>query len=452
MMKHLLRPLDYKIITIISIICITVQTKFCFAAPPDAPVALPNGLQIILRERHEKPLVALDIWLRAGSRDEQPGEEGCAHFLEHTLFKGTATRKSGELDFAMESLGGIFTAATGPDYAHFGATIPPASLEPALTLLSELVRTAELPEAEIQRERGPILDELAIHSADLQTQAIERAYELAYDKSPYRRSPGGTSAAIKARTRDELRAFYQRNYTPERAIFVLTGDFDSDAAKAAITKTFGDWKSAGLKPESQNALIAESDLTEPRISVAPTTTENKGKIVIGFRVPPASDSAATRALLLLETLLGSAEGGGKLAVPALAGTKATARYTPRFDGSLFLITADVPPAADSAAIETAIQEVLKRLQTTLPAPAALQSARQQVLAQTRTDSETLAGLARALGYAALVHSDRPEDLPRVLPLVKPLDIARTAQRFFDWDHRIEIRLLPASTAAKEAAK
>ena len=407
---------------------------------------MPNGLQIILRERHDKPLVALDLWLHAGSRDERAGEEGCAHFLEHTLFKGTATRKSGELDFEMESLGGIFTAATGPDYAHFGATIPPAALEPALGLLSELVRDAALPEADIQRERGPILDELALRDADLQTQAIERAYALAYDKSPYRNPPGGTPAAIRARTRDDLTAFYQRNYAPERALVVVAGDFDSDAAKAAIVKTFGDWKRSEPKPDTP---IAEPDLTEPRIANA-ISPRAEGKIVIGFRVPPAADSDATRALLLLESLLGSADGGGKLAISTLAGTKATARYTPRLEGGLFLITADIAPAADPAAIEAAIKIVLSGLTTALPTPAPLQAARQQILAQNRADGETVAGLARGLGYAALVHADRPDDLPRQLPLVRPADMVKAAKRHLDWERRIEIRLLPAPVSAPAA--
>ena len=425
--------------------------QYAGAAPPDVPLILPNGLRLILRERREKPLVALDMWVRAGSRDEKSGEEGCAHFLEHTLFKGTATRKSNELDFAMESLGGIFTAATGPDYAHFGATIPAASLEPALGLLSELIRNADLPDAEIQRERGPIQEELALRGADAQAQTLESAYALAFTTHPYRRSPGGTPAAIRARTRDELLAFYKQNYTPERAALVLTGDFDSEAAKTLITKTFGDWKRGEASAETKDAPNREPDLTEPRVSNA-LSSEQEGKIVIAFRVPPASDSGNARALLLIDALLGSSENGGLLAVPALAGTKAEARYTPRLDGSLFSITADIPPSANPAAIEAAIETVLRRLQTSPPTPAALQSARQQILARTRNDGETLAGLARSLGYAALVHADSPETLSRVLPLVKAQDIPKTALRYFDWNRRVEIRFLPAPTSAPTATK
>ena len=422
--------------------------RYAAAAPIDVPITLPNGLQIILRERHEKPLIAMAMWMRAGSREEKPGEEGCAHFLEHTLFKGTVTRKSNELDFAMESLGGIFTAATGPDYAYFGTTIPAASLEPALNLLSELIRNADLPDVEIRRERGPILEELALRSADFQAQILESVYALAYTTHPYRRSPGGTPAAIQARTRNELLSFYKRNYTPERVTLVLAGDFDTEATKGLITKTFSDWKRAGSYLEPKDALNVEPELTEPRISNV-LSSASEGKIVIAFRVPPASNSGSTRALLLLDSLLGSSANSGLFAVPILAETKTEARYSPRLDGSLFLITADIPPAANPAVIEAAIEQILRRLQTALPAPAALQSARQQILARTRSEAETLAGLARSLGYSAVVHADSTEILPRVLPQVKAQDVRKTALRYLNWNQRIEIRFLPAPTTAKE---
>src|SRR5262245_38508504 len=87
-----------------------------------APFTLPNGLRVVMRERHTSPLVAIDLWVRAGAREEGETETGSAHFLEHTLFKGTASRGVGESDIAIENLGATLNAATGPDYAHFHTT------------------------------------------------------------------------------------------------------------------------------------------------------------------------------------------------------------------------------------------------------------------------------------------------------------------------------------------
>src|SRR5206468_8193969 len=77
----------------------------------DSPLAgaklftLDNGLRVLVREQHDAPLVAIDLWIRAGSSYEQPDENGAAHFLEHVIFKGTSTRKKGEIDAAFEDVG-----------------------------------------------------------------------------------------------------------------------------------------------------------------------------------------------------------------------------------------------------------------------------------------------------------------------------------------------------------
>src|SRR5579871_6410840 len=136
------------------------------ADPPPAAWTLPNGLRVVTRERHSTSLVAIDLWVRAGSREEAPNEIGSAHFLEHTLFKGTTTRGPGDVDIAIENLGGTLDAATGPDYAHFYTTIISTHLEEGLSILADVVRNATLPDAEVARERGVILDELAEHEAD----------------------------------------------------------------------------------------------------------------------------------------------------------------------------------------------------------------------------------------------------------------------------------------------
>src|SRR5689334_14877580 len=81
-------------------------------AEPPAPFTLPNGLRVVMRERHTSPLIAVDLWVRAGSREEGPGEGGSAHFLEHTLFKGTTSRRPGETDIAIENVGATLNAAT----------------------------------------------------------------------------------------------------------------------------------------------------------------------------------------------------------------------------------------------------------------------------------------------------------------------------------------------------
>ena len=408
-----------------------------FAADSE-PKTLPNGLRVIVRERHTLPLVAVDVWLRAGSREERPDETGCAHFLEHALFRGTENHAAGDIDFAVESLGGIISAATGPDYAHFSVTVPPDSLHAVLRLLADLVRHAALPEEAVSRERGPILDELAARSANLDERLVERCYAAAFDTHPYRTIPGGTEKDIAARSRDTLAAFYRRCYAPERCTLVLAGDVTAAQANLAAAAAFEDWKPSETK---EATIAAEPEITNSR-TAEETINGITGRIALAWRVPPANDAQNTAIAHILAACLGESDGYGRLTNDALHGTNAQVRYTPRRDSSLFLVTASVPPKASPAQIEDALHTAITKLLAAPISPAEWNAARQQVLAQMRYDGAANAGTARQWGYADITKGDTPEAFARRLPTVSPADGLRFARRYFDSNHSVTVRLLP----------
>jgi zinc protease len=235
----------------------------CRAAPPPAPFTLPNGLRIVLRERHAGPLVAIDLWVRAGAREEREQESGSAHFLEHTLFKGTTTRGPGETDIAIENLGATLSAATGPDYAHFYTTVAAVHLEEALAVLADIMQNATLPDAEIERERGVILDELAKRASDPINTLIDALYARAFTQHPYRHAPGGTPEAIRLRGRDTLAAFYRRAYAPERCVLALAGDLTPEQAETTGKRALGNWTSPRADTD-RDVTLSEPEQDGPR--------------------------------------------------------------------------------------------------------------------------------------------------------------------------------------------
>ncbi|HCO76116.1 MAG TPA: insulinase family protein, partial [Synechococcus sp. UBA8071] len=110
-----------------------------FSGPPLDHWTLPNGVRCVTADMPDAPLTCLDLWCRAGSASEQPGEEGMAHFLEHMVFKGSERLAAGAFDEAIEALGGSSNAATGFDDVHFHVLTPPDRAREALDLLLELV-------------------------------------------------------------------------------------------------------------------------------------------------------------------------------------------------------------------------------------------------------------------------------------------------------------------------
>jgi predicted Zn-dependent peptidase len=437
------------------------------SAPP-VPFTLPNGLRVVVRERHASPLVAIDLWVRAGAREERPDEIGSAHFLEHTLFKGTRTRGPGEADIEIENMGGSLNAATGPDAVHFMTTVTSDHLSSALMLLADVVRNATLPDAEVERERGVILDELAEHDADPSAHLLDLLYAAAFDAHPYRRSPGGTAGTIRARGRDTLAAFYHRTYAPERCVLALVGDLTPEQAHAEALRVFGDWN-PGAQAQNEDVTISrlpfnaegrefpgrrnetEPELTAPRHLRAYGATP-QSRVGIAFRAPAAADATLACAAQVTAVLLGAGGLGGRLAAVTDASSEAVARYTPRLDPSLFILTAVIPagsaaPTTDRfAATETALLSALNSLQTMPPTPAELAAARRVVLGRARFDRETDAGLARDIGYAEIVGGDTPELFQRRVQHLTVTDIEQFVQRYLDPARRVTVILLPAPTS------
>ena len=106
-----------------------------------------------MKEQHVTHLVTVDVWVKAGAGRETRKEAGAAHYMEHMLFKGTAKRKPGEIDAAIEDLGATLSAATNFDAAHYYTTVDSKFTEQALDVLSDALQNSALDPKELERER-----------------------------------------------------------------------------------------------------------------------------------------------------------------------------------------------------------------------------------------------------------------------------------------------------------
>ena len=446
------------------------------AAPP-ADFVLQNGLRIVVRERHETPLVAMDLWVRAGAREEAPGETGAAHFLEHTLFKGTTTRHAGEADMAIENLGATLSAATGPDYALYYTSVGAEHAGEALAVLADVVRNATLPAEEIERERQVIQTELAQRDSDPTAVLIDRLYQTIYRGHPYSRPPGGTAAAIRARTRDSLAAFYRRTYRPERCTLVLVGDLTAERAHEIAERAFGDWPSRNDEPSSTARpqdggqkfdpddsganKSANSSNSQP-VATGQQLTETAAAVRpmagVAFRAPAAAVGPASCAAQIVAAMLGQSDIGGRLAVARLSGCQARVSFVPRRDTSLFIVSSAAPPAlpgrlrnhdeldAAASAQKQILLAVLDGLFTAPPTAGELAAAKSALLGRTIFENETNAGLAASLGAAAITGGQTPEAWRAAIDRVTVQDVRQFIAQWVDPSRRVALVLLPGAGA------
>ena len=242
---------------------------------------LDNGLRIIHLPSDSK-VVYCGYQINAGTRNEEPGEEGLAHFCEHVTFKGTERRKAWHILNCLESVGGDLNAYTNKEGTVYYSAILKEHIARAVDLLSDIVFHSVYPQAEIDKEVEVICDEIESYN-DSPAELIYDEFEnILFKGSPLGHNILGTAEQVRAfKTEDALR-FTRKLYRPDNAIFFAYGDIDFKKLVKLIQKALGecpkgrelacsaDCKSAETPTEER---IAEKTPTKERIAEETPTGE-----------------------------------------------------------------------------------------------------------------------------------------------------------------------------------
>lgn len=242
---------------------------------------LDNGLRII-HLPSDSQVVYCGYQINAGTRNEEPGEEGLAHFCEHVTFKGTERRKAWHILNCLESVGGDLNAYTNKEGTVYYSAILKEHIARAVDLLSDIVFHSVYPQAEIDKEVEVICDEIESYN-DSPAELIYDEFEnILFKGSPLGHNILGTAEQVRAfKTEDALR-FTQKLYRPDNAIFFAYGDIDFKKLVKLIQKALGecpkgrelacsaDCKSAETPTKER---IAEKTPTEERIAEETPTGE-----------------------------------------------------------------------------------------------------------------------------------------------------------------------------------
>ncbi|MFQ3612040.1 MAG: pitrilysin family protein, partial [Fimbriimonadales bacterium] len=192
---------------------------------------LPNGLQLITERVPQMPLVAMEVWVRAGVADETPETSGVAHLLEHLLFKGAPNHPKGALDLAFERAGGLLEASTERDWVRFRATVLKDRWQTPLEILLAHLFHPLLPEAELERERTIILeDEYPLHRLSPVRVARYALFAQRFPNHAYGLPLLGDPDRLRTLPIAPVRAFHRQHYQPDRFVVVLVGDLSHEEA------------------------------------------------------------------------------------------------------------------------------------------------------------------------------------------------------------------------------
>jgi len=188
---------------------------------------LDNGLTVILKQDHSSPIVAIQMWVKTGSANETEEEAGITHLIEHMIFKGTPTRKTGEIARTIEASGGHINAYTSHDRTVYLVEIASSNFDTALDVLLDAVQHSLFDPSELEREKEVVLEEYR-RSLDMPQRRLGQAMmDLCYRKHPYRRPIIGYESTIRSFNRKAILKYMDKWYTPENMVLVAVGDLNT---------------------------------------------------------------------------------------------------------------------------------------------------------------------------------------------------------------------------------
>jgi predicted Zn-dependent peptidase len=200
---------------------------------------LPSGLRILTEAVPAMRSVSFGVWVGVGSRDETKSLSGVSHFLEHLLFKGTKRRSALEISSRIESVGGETNAFTTKEYTCYYARVLDADLPLAVDVMCDLVADSVLAEADVETERGVILEEIAMTDDEPGDEVHDLFADAVYGDHPLGRRISGTVDTISALTRDQINDFYRSRYAAPTIVVAAAGSLEHDDVVERVATAFG---------------------------------------------------------------------------------------------------------------------------------------------------------------------------------------------------------------------
>ena len=257
---------------------------------------LPNGLRIAINHTPGNVAYA-GLIINAGSRDEAPDHYGLAHFVEHTVFKGTRNRSSWHISNRMEAIGGELNAYTFKEGTTI-YTIAPSGYEArTLELLTDLVNNSTFPTHEIDKEREVIIEEINAYLDTPSDAVYDQFEELIYAGSPLSHNILGTPETVRSIKSDDCRAFVDRFYSPGNMAAFISTPTNPEKIVRLLEKHFGSFNRPDRPPVRQTPALA------PKFDIVRDNNGHQAHTIIGARIFDRNDPRRFP-LLLLNNYLG----------------------------------------------------------------------------------------------------------------------------------------------------
>ncbi|HEY7065677.1 MAG TPA: pitrilysin family protein [Chloroflexota bacterium] len=400
---------------------------------------LPNGILVVTKEQPDAEVAALSVYVRGGSRNEDPETVGAAHFMEHMFFQGTPTRPSSiDIDSPITEHGGWINATTAWEGITFFGTVPNSAFDVLLDVEADmLVNSVFAPDA-LEKERKVVIEELNRNLNNPVGYAFEVFAKTVFADHPAHQMPGGDRGTVRTVSRDVVLAFRDRFFRASNLVVAAVGNLHHEEVEAKVAAAFADMRD-GPAPTFTAVPRPENKLRVERLSFG----ARQAQMVLGW-LTPGTDSPDRYALQVLATALGSSSQvlAADLRDERGLVTRVDTGYWELTDVGTWLVAAAAEPDNVDAAVDGILDEV-RRVRDEPLAPEALEEAKAYVRGSTRRGLERSIDQAQDLSTGiALGYYQPPETYLAHIAAVTAADVQRVARAYLDPDNYTLVVLGP----------
>ena len=389
---------------------------------------LPNGIRLLHR-RKSGEIAHLVLVVGTGSRDERDFENGMAHFIEHTIFKGTTTRKPYHILSCLDNVGGDLNAFTTKEETCLQASFVNTYYQRAMDLLSDIAFQATFPENELEKEKEVVLDEINSY-LDMPSEEIYDVFEdVMFKDHPLGRNILGTNELVKGFRREDILSFREANYSTDAMVLATVGDI-----------SFADFQKMAMRFFGQRPSHLVPSRRQPFHSYVPRTVEMERRnhlshCMIGSLAPEFSHPRK-RTMVLLNNILGGPAMNSRLSlnIREKYGFAYTieSQYNAYSDVGLFSVYMGVDPDSLDKAIGLVYKELNKLCAIKL-GTMQLHHAKQQLIGQLALGRES--GMSELLAVTRSMLMNEPiESIPEIIHTIDVItadDLMAEANEVFD---------------------
>ncbi|MBV8976612.1 MAG: insulinase family protein [Alphaproteobacteria bacterium] len=407
---------------------------------------LSNGLRVIIVRNRLAPVVATAVNYLAGGDETPPDFPGTAHAQEHMMFRGMPGLSADQLAAIGSVMGGNFNANTRESLTQYLFTVPAEDLDVALRIEALRMTAVTDSEADWQKERGAIEQEVAQDLSNPSYLLYQKLRERLFENTPYAHVALGTRPSFDKTKAAMLKSFYSRWYAPNNAILVIVGDVEPEQALKSVRAAFGAIKPRRLPPRPvfrfapQNASRLTLDTDRPYAS-----------LVIAMRMP-GMDSPDFPALEVLADVLASHRFALYDLVPQGKALDTDFSVDPLPKASVAYASASFAGGGDSASLESEMRAILRNAKRDGVSADLVEAAKLQEHRATEFQKNGIEDLAAVWSDAVALYGLRSpdEDYTRI-EKVTVADVNRVLRKYLDLDHAVTALSLPKGSGAAVAS-